>query len=103
MRGCPYTSGIIQAAIPDPDKSQVTTSMTGTVTFGKTGSPDVDITGWQYILVVPDGDCYYYYNDESTKTMRLFANKLDIVWVLQENVDSVTFIFGTVVANVQGE
>lgn len=92
----------IQAFIPNPDYSQVTASMTGTLVFGKTGTPDVDIDGWTALSIRPTVDSTCYYNLESTKTKTLPANTETVVWVGQDNVDSVTLVLGAGTAEVQG-
>lgn len=92
----------IQDFVPDPTKSQTNASMTGTITFGKTGSPTVNISGWMAISVVPTADATYYYNSDTGKTFPLYSGQANLIWVKQSGVTSVTLTLGSATASVQG-
>jgi hypothetical protein len=92
----------VQAFVPDPTKSQENSAMTGTIVFGKTNSPNVNIDDWIAIKVRPTSDSTYYYNSDSTKTCTLPADVETIIWVGQDSVTSITIAFGAGTAEVQG-
>jgi hypothetical protein len=87
--------GTVQSTVPDPAKSQVTTAMTGTVTFyfpasGALGN--VDVTA----------DTTYYYNGNTTKTFICTGGSFCDIFMAQYNVNSVTVVFGAGTNYVQG-
>lgn len=89
----------IQNFVPDPSKSQVTASMTGTKTFTNGVTGDVDISTWLRMQVRCTADSTYYYGTTSTKTYGLAANKDEIIW----NTGDITIIFGGDDNFVQGQ
>jgi hypothetical protein len=97
--------GTIQSIVPDPAKSQVTTAMTGTVTFyfpasGATGN--VNVTGWWGVSLYPSNDTTYYYNSDTTKTFICPGGVMCTIFLGQVNVNSVTVAFGAGTNYVQG-
>lgn len=81
----------IQAAIPDPSRSQVTANMTGTIVFDPAGSGNVNNSGWFAIIVNPAADSTYYYGSESTKTMLLPGGVTSTVFCLNNAKVTITF------------
>ena len=90
----------VQAAIPDPSRSQVTADMTGTIVFDPAGTGDVDNSGWFAIIVCPADDSTYYYGADSTKTMLLPGGAISTVFCL--NDAKVTIDFSSSPNYVQG-
>jgi hypothetical protein len=97
--------GTVQSTVPDPAKSQVTTAMTGTVTFyfpasGALGN--VDVTGWNNLHMYVAADTTYYYNGNTTKTFICAGGSICDIFMAQYNVNSVTVVFGAGTNYVQG-
>jgi hypothetical protein len=102
------TGDKIQTFTPDPGKSQVTSAMTGTVTFKIGSGGTVDITNWIAIKIRPSADSTYYYNTDTTKTYALTANTDSIIMVNQTStkyetpITQVVVVLGAATAYVQG-
>ena len=102
------TGDKLQTFVPDPGKSQVTTAMTGTVTFKVGAGGTVDVTGWVAIRIRPTADSTYYYNSDTTKTYTLPALVDSLIMVNQTSTAYVTpiaqvvVVLGAATANVQG-
>lgn len=94
---------IIQAFAPDPGKSQVSSTLTGTKTFKKGTGGDVDITDWQAIRINPTAASSYYLNTDTTKTFPLPAGVNSDIYI-EKHIQQVVVLFGTAIgANaVQG-
>lgn len=94
---------MMNAFVPDPDKSQVTSEMTGTKVFVKGITGNVDITKWFAISVTPlNQDAGYYFNGDTTKTKTLPSGAESVIFVFRDNIDKVTINFGEGTAEVQG-
>ena len=93
----------IQAFMPDPEKSQVKTAMTGNITFKKGVGGTIDITGWLFLRIDPTLDSTYYFNADTTKTYPLRAGVDNLIPVghLADGA-SLTAVFGSATASVQG-
>jgi len=93
----------VPSFIPDPAKSQVNASMTGTITFKKGTGGTVNVTGWLAMQVDPTADATYYFNTDSTKTYPLRAGSDNFIWIgqLQAN-EYVTLVLGEATASIQG-
>lgn len=92
----------LQSFVPDPDKSQINTSMTGSVVFKKGPGGNVDISDWFAISVTPTEDITYYFNTDTNKTKTIFAGSEAIIFVYRQNITQVVFNFDTCIADVQG-
>jgi hypothetical protein len=93
----------IQSFIPDPAKSQVNTTMTGTIVAKKGTGQDINITGWIAIKVVPSAASTYYFNSDTTKTFPLFAGVENIIMVGSVATSgTVNLVFGAATASIQG-
>lgn len=93
----------IAAFVPDPAKSQVNSSMTGTLEFEKGATGDVDVTNWVALLVNPTADATYYFNSDTTKTYPLYADTGNAIMIGQLPLgESVTLVLGAATASIQG-
>jgi len=93
----------IQDFVPDPAKSQVNASMTGTITFKKGTGATVNCTGWLAIRVDPTADATYYFNSDTTKTYPIYSGMPNIIWLGQLNTgESVSLVLGSATASIQG-
>lgn len=87
----------------DPAKSQVNSSMTGTITFRKGTGGTVDITGWDMMRINPTLDSTYYFNTDSTRTYPLNSGSDNIIVLSPVAIgDQVTVVLGAGTASVQG-
>lgn len=87
--------------VADPSKSQVTSAMTGTITFKKGTGASVNITGFQQLCIVPTADSVAYFNSDTTKTFTLKANVQNII-TIHPKVTQIVCAFGGATASVQG-
>lgn len=98
-----YNNATVYVFQPDPAKSQVNSSMTGTLTFKKGTGASVDITGWTVIKVDPTADGTWYFNSDSTKTWPLRSGSDNYIPVKRLAIgESVVLVLGSATASVQG-
>lgn len=81
--------------VADPALSQVTSSMTGVVTFDPSGGGTVNSKGFWAIQFYCAADATYYYNNDTTKTMIIKALTPTTVYVMKNPKLTVTFGAGT--------
>ena len=88
--------------IPNPNFSQVTSAMTGTITMKKGTGASVNVAGWKAIRIVPTALSSYYYNTDTTKTYPLPANIETLIHIGSSYVTQVVLVLGAATASVQG-